>query len=200
MAGGPANGELPGAFQRGDTMRVSAAILGVLLVAGAASPSLSAVRITSDPGGQIGPYMAKLDALRNSGQSVIIDGSCLSACTMVLGVIPRDHLCVTSRARLGFHSAWRPDEAGRQVVSQDGTDLLMNAYPQQIRDWIARRGGLSPRLIYLAGGELASMYPACGRARNEVATSPSGPEHFLFRQSTSSFASGRRGTRKPLHP
>jgi hypothetical protein len=68
-------------------MRISAVVLGVVLVAAAASPSLSAVRITSDPGGQIGPYMAKLAALRNSGQSVIIDGPCLSACTMVLGVI-----------------------------------------------------------------------------------------------------------------
>lgn len=181
-------------------MRISAAALGAAVVTAFALPSSATVRITNDPGGEIGPYLERFETLRKSGQNVVIDGPCLSACTMLVGVIPRDHLCVTSRARLGFHSAWRPDEAGRQVVSPDGTDLLMNAYPQQIRDWIARRGGLSPRLIYLAGSELASMYPACGRARNEVATSSSGPEHFLFRQSTSSFASGRRGTRKPLHP
>jgi hypothetical protein len=115
-------------------MRILAAVLGSVLVAAATSPSLSAVRIASDPGGEIGPYMAKLDALRNSGQSVIIDGPCLSACTMVLGVIPRDRLCVTPRARLGFHAAWRLNEAGRQVTSPDGTELLMSAYPQPVRD------------------------------------------------------------------
>src|SRR5437016_12567449 len=162
-------------------MRISAAVLGAALVAAFAVPSYATVRITSDPGGEIGPYLNRLEALRKSGENVVIDGTCLSACTMVLGVIPRDHLCVTSRARLGFHAAWRPDEAGHQVVSPDGTDLLMNVYPQEIRDWIARRGGLSPRLRYLAGGELASMYPTCERERNAVAAGPGGPGRFLFR-------------------
>jgi hypothetical protein len=181
-------------------MRVSAAILGVLLVAVAASPSLSAVRITSDPGGQIGPYMAKLDALRNSGQSVIIDGPCLSACTMVLGVIPRDHLCVTPRARLGFHAAWRLNEAGRQVTSPDGTELLMSVYPQPVRDWIARRGGLSPHLMYLTGNELASMYPVCQQGQSVAAGGEPGPERVLLSPRNSSFASGGNLPQKRFHP
>ena len=122
------------------------------------------MRITSDPGGQIGPYLENLASLRSSGERVVIDG----ACTMVLGVIPRDHLCVTPRARLGFHSAWRPDEAGRPVLSRDGTQLLMTVYPQQVRNWIARRGGLSPHMMYLSGRELASMYPACQRGASEA--------------------------------
>jgi hypothetical protein len=189
-----------GGAAKGTPMRISAAVLGAVLVAASALPSSATVRIANDPGGEIGPYLDRLETLRKSGQNVVIDGSCLSACTMVLGVIPRDHLCVTSRARLGFHAAWRPDEAGRHVVSPDGTDLLMTTYPQEIRDWIARRGGLSPRLIYLAGSELASMYPACGHAHNEVAAGTSSPEHLLSKPVTSSFASGRRGARNPLHP
>jgi hypothetical protein len=127
----------------------------------AAAPASATMRITSDPGGQIGPYLENLASLRSSGEHVVIDGPCLSACTMVLGVIPRDHLCVTPRARLGFHTAWRPDSAGHPVVSRDGTELLMTVYPQPVRDWIARRGGLSPHMKFLAGRELTSMYPAC---------------------------------------
>ena len=143
-------------------MRVSIILLAATIAAAAStSPASATVRIAADPGGQIGPYLDKLQSLRKSGQNVIIDGSCLSACTMVLGVIPRDRLCVTARARLGFHSAWRPDQTGRQTVSQEGTELLMSVYPQQVRDWISRRGGLSPQLIYLTGGELATMYPRC---------------------------------------
>jgi hypothetical protein len=80
---------------------------------------------------------------------------------MILGVIPRDHLCVTHRARLGFHAAWRPDQAGRAVMSRDGTELLMSVYPQQVRNWITRRGGLTPRMMFLSGRELSSMYPSC---------------------------------------
>jgi hypothetical protein len=138
------------------------------MLALAVSPASATKRISDDPGGQLGPYLQKLAVLRSSGEQVVIDGKCLSACTMVLGVIPRDHLCVTPRARLGFHTAWRPDQSGRPVVSRDGTQLLMEVYPQPVRNWIARRGGLSPHMMYLSGRELASMYPACQRGESEA--------------------------------
>jgi hypothetical protein len=134
------------------------------------------VRISSDPGGQIGPYLEKLQSLRSSGQSVIIDGPCLSACTMVLGMIPRDRICVTTRARLGFHAAWHPDQTGHPISDKDGTELLMSVYPQPVREWINRRGGLSPHLIYLSGAELTSMYPGCNGS-DETADWHPGREH-----------------------
>jgi hypothetical protein len=142
-------------------MRLWTALFAILLMAVATSSASATVRITSDPGGQIGPYLDNLANLRSSGEHVIIDGPCLSACTMILGVIPRDHLCVTARAKLGFHAAWRPDDSGRAVVSRDGTQLLMQVYPQQVRNWIAKRGGLTPHMVYLSGRELTSMYPSC---------------------------------------
>src|ERR1700730_7551491 len=131
-------------------------------------PASATMRITSDPGGQIGPYLENLASLRRAGEHVVIAGPCLPACTMVLGVIPRDHLCVTPRARLGFHSAWRPDEAGHPVVSRDGTQLLMTVSPKQMANWTARRGGLPPHMMYLPGRELASMYPPCQRGEAEA--------------------------------
>src|ERR1700676_2068307 len=135
-------------------------ILATIIMAMAVSPASAAKRISDDPGGQLGHCLQKLAVLRSSGEQVVIDGKCLSACTMVLGVIPRDHICVTSKAQLGFHAAWRP-EAGRQVTSLEGTELLMDNYPQQVRDWIARRGVPPPHMISLSGRELASMYPPC---------------------------------------
>src|SRR6202162_6220719 len=146
--------------QRGTSMHVRTLLTGAAMMVLATLPASATMRITSDPGGQIGPYLENLESLRNAGEHVVIDGPCLSACTMILGVIPRDHLCVTPRARLGFHSAWRPDEAGHPVVSRDGTQLLMTVYPQEVRNWIARRGGLSPHMMYLTGRELASIYTA----------------------------------------
>jgi hypothetical protein len=141
-------------------MRSGVVWIVAMMLALAVSPASATKRISDDPGGQLGPYLQKLAVLRSSGEQVVIDGKCLSACTMVLGVIPRDHICVTSKAQLGFHAAWRP-EAGRQVTSLEGTELLMDNYPQQVRDWIARRGGLTPHMIFLSGRELASMYPTC---------------------------------------
>ena len=102
-----------------------------------------------------------LVALRGSGERVIIDGPCLSACTMVLGVIPRERICVTPRARLGFHAAWHPGDNGRPVHSRAATRLLMEIYPEHVRSWITRRGGLTPRMMYLSGRELAAMYQTC---------------------------------------
>ncbi|MEA3025710.1 MAG: hypothetical protein QOF91_995, partial [Alphaproteobacteria bacterium] len=104
-------------------MRICALWLGVALAVLGTSQAF-ALRITSDAGGQIGRYLENLAALRNSGEHVIIDGPCLSACTMVLGVIPHDRICVTRRARLGFHAAWNPAGNGRIVTSRGGTQLL----------------------------------------------------------------------------
>jgi hypothetical protein len=147
-------------------MRIPMAAIAAVFAAVLIFPATATVRIANDPGGQIGPYLGKLETLRATGQVVEIDGPCLSACTMVLGVIPRDHLCVTHRARLGFHAAWRPDTDGHQITSREGTELLLNHYPSQVRDWITQHGGLSRRLIYLDGHDLASMYPSCqGAAR-----------------------------------
>ena len=58
--------------------------------------------------------------LRSSGERVVVDGNCLSACTLVLGMIAHDHICATQRARFGFHAAWMPDSDGRPVTSPNG--------------------------------------------------------------------------------
>ncbi len=142
-------------------MRLVAAILGAVMAALSVSSASAAVRIASDPGGQIGPYLQRLMALRDSGQNVIIDGPCLSACTLVLGVIPRERICVTPRARLGFHAAWHPGQNGRPITSRGGTQLLMDVYPANVKSWLQRRGGLTPKMKYLTGRELAAMYPTC---------------------------------------
>jgi hypothetical protein len=181
-------------------MRLSVALFAAALAVGFASPSWGAVRITNDTGGVIGTYLGKFESLRRSGANVIVDGPCLSACTMVLGTISPNHLCVTSRARFGFHTAWRWGDAGQEVVSPEGTDLLMSNYPPRIRDWIMQRGGLSPHFIFLAGQELAAMYPACREERGAIARQDAGPPPALARPLAASFASSRRARRKAPQP
>lgn len=142
-------------------MRLGVLVLGAVLASLPASAAAATVRITGDGGGQIGPYLRHLMAIRDSGQHVVIDGPCLSACTLVLGVVPRERICVTRRARLGFHAAWHPTGDGGVVISRGGTQLLMAVYPQNVRNWINRRGGLTQQMKYLSGRELAAMYPTC---------------------------------------
>jgi len=136
---------------------LAGATLALLMCANANA----ALRISNDKGGQIGPYLDAYTSLRDSGQRVIIDGPCLSACTIVLGVVPRDRICVTPRARLGFHAAWNPGVDGRPVRSAAGTDALWNLYPGHVKSWLKRRGGLQPKMVFLSGSELSAMYQPC---------------------------------------
>jgi hypothetical protein len=99
--------------------------------------------------------------VRDTGQAVVIDGPCYSACTLVLGIVPQDKICVTPRARLGFHAAWAYAADGSQVMSESGTAHLWSVYPQHVRIWLQRKGGLQRKMIFLTGGELTSMYRSC---------------------------------------
>ena len=121
----------------------------------------AAVRITDDEGGKIGDYWSRYMALQASGEQVVIDGKCSSACTMVLGILPHDRICVTPNAMLGFHAAWRPGLLGFEVINDPATRTLWHLYPIPIRQWIARNGGLGLQMIYLSGPELFAMYRKC---------------------------------------
>lgn len=142
-------------------MHLRAVLIGAVLAALGTSSASATYRISEDRGGQIGHYLQALAAVRSSGERVVIDGNCLSACTLVLGMVPRDRVCVTSRARLGFHAAWMPDASGRPVTSPVGTQALWDVYPGYVRRWINRRGGLSRHMIFLEGRELTSMVQTC---------------------------------------
>jgi hypothetical protein len=119
------------------------------------------VRIVDDPGGPIGTYVDRYEGVRVSSERVIIDGYCASACTIVLGTIPHDRICVTSRARLGFHAAWDPGPNGRKMTNPEATQRLYSMYPFEVRHWIDQHGGLTPHLIFLSGTELAAIYRPC---------------------------------------
>ena len=139
---------------------VTGLFAAVLLLAGV-SASHAVVRISDDRGGRIGTYVDKYQGLRSSGETVMIDGLCASACTIVLGSVPHDKICVTSRANLGFHAAWDFGAGGRPVTNLEATRMLYDMYPSSIRSWISKRGGLKPRMIFLRGKELQSLYRPC---------------------------------------
>jgi len=142
-------------------MRVRATLVIAAILAFAATGASATMRISDDVGGRIGAYVDQYSAVRASGEKVVIDGACLSACTLVLGIVPRNRICVTRRAMLGFHAAWMPGNNGKPVPSAVGTQALWDLYPQNIRHWINARGGLSPKMMFLRGTELLSMYPEC---------------------------------------
>lgn len=145
-------------------MNVPAVVLAITLaLAGSltAAPASAEVRILSSPGGQVGTFIDLFESVRESGERVVIDGPCFSACTLVLAAIPNDHICVTRRAVLGFHGARSIDRRGRFHAEPEATAAVLEAYPEPVRTWIRKRGGLKSRLLLLRGHALAQMYPRC---------------------------------------
>jgi hypothetical protein len=132
------------------------------LFASTAEPVRAELRIRSSPGGPVVPYVSLFEAVRRSGERVVIDGPCFSACTLVLSIVPDERICVTRRAVLGFHAARLLDNRGRFHPEPRATQFVLETYPEPVQQWIRRRGGLTSRLLLLRGRELAAMYPVCG--------------------------------------
>jgi hypothetical protein len=129
------------------------------------------LRITFDGGGRVTDYIERYSALRISGGRVVIDGLCVSACTLVTGLMPDDRLCVTPFAQLAFHSAAQINPmTGERAHSSEGTRLVWNLYPAKVRaallakQWNGEDKVVNehPDLIYIAGNELRSLLRPCG--------------------------------------
>jgi hypothetical protein len=146
-------------------MRVcTTAVVVAAISAFAATPSSATMRISDDAGGRIGAYVDQYSNVRNSGERVVIDGVCLSACTLVLGIVPLNRICATPRASLGFHQAYYDKRwtAGLRVTSVAGTDELMSFYPPAVKAWIAKHGGLTAQMKRVFNGaELWAIIDPC---------------------------------------
>ena len=120
----------------------------------AAAPARAVLRITGDHGGYVSEYKEKYQRIRDRHERVVIDGVCNSACTLVFGIVPLNRICVTPRASIGFHEAYY-DKAftfGIKVTSAEGTADLMSYYPNTVKDWIRRNGGLTTEMKKIKNG------------------------------------------------
>lgn len=153
-------------------MRAHLLVITIISAVLSVTSASATVVINDDNGGKMEDYTTRFQRVRNSGEAVVIDGKCMSACTMVLGLVPRDQVCVTANAVLGFHAAWQFDNGGHRVASASGTRELMKTYPASIRTWIVRHGGLTPNLMLLSGRDLYAIVPPCDKGRRAQSNLP----------------------------
>jgi hypothetical protein len=139
-------------------------MFALVLFAMACAPAQADYRITRDFGGLLEQYKAKYAKIRDRRERVIIDGICNSACTLVLGIVPANKICVTPKASLGFHAAYfdKSYTLGIKVTSYAGTNELLSYYPSPVKEWINRHGGLTPEMKRVKSGPaLWSMVDPC---------------------------------------
>jgi hypothetical protein len=140
--------------------KTSVSTILILLIA-LTVPASADLRITRDHGGYLDEYKARYTRIRDSGERIIIDGICNGACTLLLGIVPLDRVCVTPRASLGFKGAQHEKQKTGgfwnwstvfSTPSVSATDELMSIYPESVKNWISRRGGLSTQMKHLKNG------------------------------------------------
>ena len=127
-------------------------ILLILLVSILPSAGLAETITVSDHhGGSVAAYDARWAALAARGVDVQIVGPCQSACTVLLGHIPRENICVTPRASFGFHQAKFPAS----------TATLWAAYSSDIKAWINAHGGLQRSFIWMRAPDIYRFFKKC---------------------------------------
>jgi len=126
------------------------AILTTLcLVVGVAEAAT--IDVSDNHGGVVSKYDARWTALAAQGVSVRIVGPCQSACTVLLGHIPRSRICVMPAASFGFHLAEFPAS----------TATLWAAYQSDIRAWINQHGGLTHSVIWMSAPDTYRYFKKC---------------------------------------
>ena len=111
--------------------------------------------IKSSPGGWVEDYLTVFSRVRQSGEKVIIDGPCLSACTLARARSRWQSDCVTKRAVLGFHAADQLHFKSAEVRGRRRVPcIVIDFYPAGRAG--SRWGGLSQA----ARPRLASHAPA----------------------------------------
>jgi hypothetical protein len=109
--------------------------------------------VRNSPGGEIGAFKAAARELMRSGRRVVIDGPCLSACAM-LADQARARVCVTSRAKFGFHQGF----VLAHPMAGGPMQLVKRFNPSHSRDvagWVRKNGGYPARGYRVMGSRTA---------------------------------------------
>jgi hypothetical protein len=125
-------------------------LIGIVCLATAAAQART-LDIADEHGGLLVAYQAEWAKRAAERPHVRIVGPCVSACTILVGYIPRQNICVTPRASLGFHEA----------TVKFATDELWRIYPRDIRGWIVQHGGLTPKMIWMQAPETYRYFRKC---------------------------------------
>ena len=119
-------------------MTISRAFL-VTLAALVASPAMAGtVRLSNERGGTITLHVLRYQQLAASGDQVVLERICQSACTMILGIVPRERLCATPGTVFRFHAANYRSRDGIRSQNDSYTQVMANYWPANVKAWVAR--------------------------------------------------------------
>lgn len=132
-------------------MSVRMFLASVILCLAALPAAAQTVDVSDNHGGSVAQYDSRWAELARRGVDVRIVGPCQSACTVLLGHIPRVKICVTPKAGFGFHQAHLPSASA----------TLWAAYQPDIRGWIEKHGGLRKDFLWMRAPDTYRFFRKC---------------------------------------
>lgn len=126
-------------------------VVAALFLLSAGPASAETITVSDNHGGSVAQYNQRWAGLAARGVSVKVVGPCQSACTVLLGHIPRSKICVTPNASFGFHLA--------KLAS--ATETLRELYPSDIKGWINAHGGLRKDFIWMRAPDVYRYFKKC---------------------------------------
>jgi hypothetical protein len=145
---------------------LSPALADTKIITGASTEGKT---VTMDPGGSIFQYADAYRKDRDANTKFIIDGPCISACTLITVFIKPENVCVTDAALFGFHSAGIAGPMGTEF-SAEATRLIWHWYSPKIRNLLFEYGLENPgiehfNLVYVPP---TMIYERCTKEQLET--------------------------------
>jgi hypothetical protein len=117
------------------------------------------ISIGSDRGGVVINYGLRMLRWRENGTKVRFGGACQSACTLYLG-LAASQTCISPGASFSFHSPSGASAQGNRAAQA----FMMRNYPDWVKSWVRRQGGLSGRMKTMSYGYASRFIKPCGSA------------------------------------
>ena len=117
------------------------------------------IHIGKDYGGNVLEYIEKYSEWREGDMKVRVDGLCISACTLMLGLLPKKNVCADDTAHFGFHSA----RYATGEFAWEATRLIWNTYPEKVKKmlidkgWNGEENTAHNELVWLKGTDILPM-------------------------------------------
>lgn len=115
-----------------------------------------AVSVDGDRGGNIAEYIIRTEEYRSALTRVSFAGRCDSACTLLLNLEP-EQICVRQNAYFRFHAPI----ANSRRAERMAMEIMMERYPDWVKGWIFRHGGLTHRLITMEYAYASQFVQPC---------------------------------------
>jgi hypothetical protein len=119
-------------------------------------PGGTHITIRNNSGGNVARFAMRAANFERDGVIVRFAGRCDSACTLYLG-LPRKQTCIAQGASFRFHAPVAKSNRSAKAAQQ----FMYASYPGWVRNWIAKHGGMTRRLITMEYAYAKNFIQGC---------------------------------------